>query len=231
MKKIKLRTWINVALVAGIYVALTLLLAPLSYGAIQFRLSEMLMILILYNPIYSISLSVGCLLANLASPMATIDVIFGTLATVISAVIMIFIKNKTLSSLIPSVVNGIVIAIELYVAYELPILLSMVQVFIGEFVVVSIIGLSAFRSIEKNEVIVEGLELKVDLSKESFIDKYISPKSLFMFAVMVIGIILFFKLGIHYVGIEEEKELVSLFDYTFGLNGISAEGLLDGPTY
>ena len=39
MKKIKFRTWINVALVGALYVALTLLLAPLSYGAIQFRLS------------------------------------------------------------------------------------------------------------------------------------------------------------------------------------------------
>ena len=217
MKRIKFRTWINVALVAAIYVVLTLVLAPLSYGAIQFRLSEMLMILVLYNPIYSISLTVGCLIANFASPMALLDVGFGTLATLISVIIMIFIKNKTLASLVPSVVNGLIIALELKIAYDLPFWLSMVEVFIGEFVVVSIIGLFLFKSVEKNEVIVSSLEMKVDY-KESKIYKYITPKSLFMLAAMVIGMILFFKLGLYYIHLEDNDITIALFNYTFGLD-------------
>ena len=217
MKRIKFRTWINVALVAAIYVVLTLVLAPLSYGAIQFRLSEMLMILVLYNPIYSISLTVGCLIANFASPMALLDVGFGTLATLISVIIMIFIKNKALASLVPSVVNGLIIALELKIAYDLPFWLSMVEVFVGEFVVVSIIGLFLFKSVEKNEVIVSSLEMKVDY-KESKIDKYIKPKSLFMLAAMVIGMILFFKLGLYYIHLEDNDITIALFNYTFGLD-------------
>lgn len=217
MKRIKFRTWINVALVAAIYVVLTLVLAPLSYGAIQFRISEMLMILVLYNPIYSISLVVGCLIANFASPMALLDVGFGTPATLISVIIMIFIKNKTLASLVPSIANGLIIALELKIAYDLPFWLSMVEVFIGEFVVVSIIGLFLFKSVEKNEVIVSSLEMKVDY-KESKIDKYITPKSLFMLAAMVIGMILFFKLGLYYIHLEDNDITIALFNYTFGLD-------------
>lgn len=217
MKRIKFRTWINVALVAAIYVALTLVLAPLSYGAIQFRLSEMLIILVLYNPSYSISLTIGCLIANIASPMAMLDVGFGTLATLISVVIMIFIKNKTLASLIPSVVNGLIIALELKIAYDLPFWLSMIEVFIGEFVVVSIIGLSAFKSVEKNEIIVTSLEMKID-DNESKIDKLITPKSLFMLAAMVIGMILFFKLGLYYIHLDDNDITIALFNFTFGLD-------------
>ena len=86
MKKIKLKTLMNVTIVGALYVALTLLLAPLSYGAVQFRLSELLMILVLYNPIYSISMIFGCMIANLSSPMAQIDIWFGTLATIISII-------------------------------------------------------------------------------------------------------------------------------------------------
>ena len=217
MKRIKFRIWINVALVAAIYVVLTLVLAPLSYGAIQFRISEMLMILVLYNPIYSISLTVGCLIANFASPMALLDVGFGTLATLISVIIMIFIKNKTLASLVPSIANGLIIALELKIAYDLPFWLSMVEVFVGEFVVVSIIGLFLFKGVEKNEVIVSSLEMKVDY-KESKIDKYITPKSLFMLAAMVIGMILFFKLGLYYIHLEDNDITIALFNYTFGLD-------------
>ena len=215
MKKIKLKTYMNLALVAAIYVALTLILAPLSYGAIQFRLSEMLMILILYNPIYSISLIVGCLIANLASPMGALDVIFGTLATVIAIIPMLFVKNKPIASLFPSIVNAIVIGLELRYVYELPFFLSAAEVFIGEFVVVSIIGLAAFKSLEKNEIIVNHLEMKN--IKESKIDLIIKPKVLVMFVFMVIGVILYFKLALYTI----DDISYSLFDYTFGLNDVS----------
>ena len=86
---IKLKMVVKLSVVAAIYVALTLSLYPLSYGAIQFRLSEALMMLIAYNPIYSISLIIGCLISNLASPMGTIDIVFGTLATVVSCIMFL----------------------------------------------------------------------------------------------------------------------------------------------
>ncbi len=154
-----LRLIVKLSLVAALYVALTLVLYPLSYGAIQFRLSEALMMLVAYNPIYSISLIIGCLIANIASPMGVTDVIFGTLATVASC-IMFKVKNKTLSSLIPAIANAIIIGLELQFVYEVPFYLGSIQVFIGEFVVVTLIGVPVFKSFEQNEKMVELLDLK-----------------------------------------------------------------------
>ena len=226
MKKNSLRMMINVSLVAAIYVALTLALAPLSYGAIQFRISEALIILVCYNPLYAISLSVGCLLANLASPMASIDVIFGTLATVISVIPMIFLrKNKLLASLIPSVVNGIVIGLELKFAFDLPFFLSAIEVFVGEFLVVSVIGIPLFKSIEKNKYIVEGLQMS-NINKETWVDKYLTPEFLLTFGLMVISIVMYFKLSLYTLA--DDENTYSLFAYTFGLYGLKANYLLLG---
>ena len=196
-KQKTLREIIKIALVAAIYVALTLVLYPLSYGAIQFRLSEFLMILICYNPLYSISLIIGCLLANIASPMGALDVIFGTLATALSCIPMIFLrKNKYLASLMPSIVNAIVIGLELQYAYAVPFYLGAIEVFIGEFVVVSLVGVPVFKALEKNEKVVELLDFSKD-NKESILDKVLNSKILFSIALFIIGLVLFFRLGLY----------------------------------
>lgn len=94
----KLTKQITLALFAGIYVAMTLLIAPLSYGPLQFRISEALNHLMAYNKKYILSLAVGVFLANTASPFGWIDMVFGTLATVLCCVISIiafkYIKNE-----------------------------------------------------------------------------------------------------------------------------------------
>lgn len=218
MKKINFKTMINVTIVAALYVALTLLLAPLSYNAVQFRLSEALIILVCYNPIYAISLSVGCLVSNLASPMGIYDVIFGTLATIIAVIPMIFVKNKPLASLFPSISNAIIIGLELHFLYELPFWLSAFQVFIGEFVVVSVVGLATFKSIEKHRYITEGLNLYRIDEKESKLDKILKPELLINFALMVMGLVLFFNLGMHSDSFEDGSNnnyLFTLSSYVF----------------
>ncbi len=214
----KLRTIVKLAVVAAIYVALTISLYPLSYGAIQFRLSEFLMILVCYNPLYSISLTVGCLLANIASPMGLIDIIFGTLATLLSCIPMIFIKkNKYLASLIPSIVNAIVIGLELQFAYQVPFYIGAIEVFAGEFVVVSLIGVPVFKAIEKNERVVEALELNV--SKSSKLDNFLNSHVLLSFASFIISILLYIRLGLYYKDLGDGSyNIYSLAYYTFDSN-------------
>ena len=56
------------AIVAAVYGVLTILIAPLSYGPIQFRLSEVLKVLVLYNPVVALGIGIGTFFANLASP-------------------------------------------------------------------------------------------------------------------------------------------------------------------
>ena len=71
---------VRCAVVAAIYVALCLGLAPFSYGAIQVRVAEALCLLPIFGPEYIIGVTLGCALANLLGS-TFIDVVFGTLAT------------------------------------------------------------------------------------------------------------------------------------------------------
>ena len=68
-------------IVAAMYAALTMALAPISYGPIQFRVSEVLCILPFFLPYTAVGLFVGCMAANLLSTMGVFDIVFGSLAT------------------------------------------------------------------------------------------------------------------------------------------------------
>lgn len=138
---------VRLALVAAVYAALTLALPGLSFGAVQFRFSEILVLLCFYRKDYSIALILGCFIANCFSPMALMDMIFGTLATAIAVIPMFYIRNIWVASLLPVVSNGIIIAIELYVCYgnEPPVWFNMITVGAGELVVVTVIGCVLFK--------------------------------------------------------------------------------------
>ena len=72
------------AVVGGAYAALTMVLAPISYGAIQCRLSEALCILPFFLPETAWGLFLGCALANTISAAGLLDVVFGSLATLLA---------------------------------------------------------------------------------------------------------------------------------------------------
>jgi len=142
------------AFVAALYLVLTLI-AP-SYGAVQFRFSEIMLLLMLINSNYVSGLIVGCILANLFSPMGLTDVIFGTLATAIS----LFLMSKTrthqfISTLWPALVNGIIVGMELYFVLKLPFWSSAISVALGEFVVITCVGLPIFKITKANERLVK----------------------------------------------------------------------------
>jgi uncharacterized membrane protein len=211
-----LKICIRLAVVAAIYVALTLVLYPLSFGAVQFRISEALMMLVSYNPIYSISLIIGCLIANLASPMGVIDIVFGTMATAIAILPMLKIKNKYISSLMPSIANAIIIGLELKYAYQLDFMLSSAQVFLGEFVVVTLIGVPLFKSIEKNKTLNQLLNFK-NMSKETKLDSIFNKRVLLTLSLSVIGIVMFFKLGAFNITVDDNIDVYSLSRFTFDI--------------
>jgi uncharacterized membrane protein len=132
-------------IVAALYAALTIGLAPISYGGIQFRISEVMTLLAFINPLYIGGLTLGCFLANLASPLGIIDVIFGTFATFLSVWMMSKTTHIFVASLWPVLFNGVIIGIELWYVFQLPLFLTMFQVAFGEFVVVSVLGVLVFR--------------------------------------------------------------------------------------
>ena len=143
------------ALIAAIYAVLTIILAPISYGPVQFRISEILVLLAFIDPIYIIGLTLGCLISNLFGGYGLMDIIFGTLATFLSvsaiSITAKYIKSNIvsliISSLWPTIFNAIIVGWMLSMVSELPMLITMLQVGIGEFVVVTIVGVPVFKLI------------------------------------------------------------------------------------
>ena len=85
---------VKTAIVASIYAALTVGLNPISYGAVQFRLSEVLVLLAFVNADYIVGLTIGCLIANLLGPYGLADIICGTFATFVSAYLIYVYKKQ-----------------------------------------------------------------------------------------------------------------------------------------
>lgn len=143
------------AVIAAIYAVITIAIAPFAYGNIQFRISEVLVILAIFDPLYIGGLTLGCFIANILGPNGPMDAIFGTLATFISVFFVYYtgkyIKNFKIqlivASIWPTVFNGVIIGWMLNILYGLPLLLSIIQVAIGEFVVISLIGVPLFLTI------------------------------------------------------------------------------------
>ena len=125
------------AAIAAVYVVLTVLFAPFSYGEIQVRISEALTILPLFTPAAIPGLFVGCVLGNLLGGAIPLDVIFGSLATLIGAVGGYLLrKNRWLVPLPTVLSNTIIVPFVLRYGYgvELPIVLMMVYVAVGEII-------------------------------------------------------------------------------------------------
>ena len=81
------------AMIGAAYAVLTILISPIAYGAVQMRLTEIIVLLACYNKKFIPGLTIGCLLANLASPMGLYDICFGTAATLIACLGMYYVKN------------------------------------------------------------------------------------------------------------------------------------------
>ena len=127
------------AIIAALYAALTMALHVLSYGAWQCRLSEALTLLPMVLPQAVPGLFVGCVVANLLSPVGVWDVVFGSLATLLAAVGTYALRNKPLlAAACPVVSNGLIVGAMLALVYALPMALTMLQVAAGEALAVAV---------------------------------------------------------------------------------------------
>ena len=135
------------AVIAALYAALTLLLAPISYGPIQLRLSEAMTLLPMVLPQAVPGLFVGCLLANLYTGMLT-DIVFGSLATLLAATGTYLLRKKPiLAAACPVVANGVIVGLVLSLSANLPVALTMAEVALGELgaVLAGVVILSALK--------------------------------------------------------------------------------------
>lgn len=157
MRKIKTETIALTGITAAVYMAATLAVAPIAYGSLQFRISEIMVLLAWVNPVFAPGLVLGCALANLFSPLGPIDLIFGTFHTFCSVMMIRRTKNMVLASLWPTVFAWI-IGIELYIAYSSPVIASTLWVMLGEIICITCIGCPVFALIRKNRAIMAKLQ-------------------------------------------------------------------------
>ena len=81
------------AVIAALYAALTIALAPISYGPVQFRVSEVLTVLPFLMPSTVSGIVVGCVLANLYTG-SVLDIAFGSLATLLAGLATAYFGKK-----------------------------------------------------------------------------------------------------------------------------------------
>ncbi|KXG45070.1 transporter [Tepidibacillus decaturensis] len=142
-----------ISAIAALYAVLTIAIAPLSYGWIQFRVAEALTILPFFTPLAIPGLAIGVLIANIISPLGIIDMVVGTLATLIAAIITSKIKNKWLVPWPPILINAIFVGLELGIVFstEISIPLAMLWVGIGELGVLYLLGMPLLFILERRK--------------------------------------------------------------------------------
>ena len=115
----KIRYLVVTGVIAGLYTALTLVLAPVSYGMVQCRLSEALTVLAAYTPAAIPGLTAGCVLANLLGGSQPLDIVVGSFATFLAAWLSYCLRHirlgglPVLSTIPPVVCNAVIIGVEM----------------------------------------------------------------------------------------------------------------------
>lgn len=149
-RKVLLMT--QAAMIAAIYVVLTLVFAPISFGEIQVRIAEALTILPLFTPAAIWGLFIGCLTANILGGAILPDILFGSAATLIGAFFTYQLRKRPLLGPVPPIIaNTIVVPFVLYYGYGilLPIPLLMLQIGIGEIISCGLLGGTVFFALRK----------------------------------------------------------------------------------
>lgn len=158
------------AMIAGLYAAITIATFYISFGSVQYRVSEMLTILPIFTATAIPGLSIGCALANLigffigANPLGLIDAIFGSTATLLAAILTYFIgKSKkrwvkyAFAPLPPVLINALVVGLELTLivfndARLEVFLINAGLVFIGQAVICYGMGIPLMLVLKRNDL-------------------------------------------------------------------------------
>lgn len=160
------------AVIGAMYAVLTYLSAGmgLAFGGVQFRFSEALAVLPLFSPTACVGLAVGCAVSNIVSSVSPLDIIFGSTATLLAAVLTRLLRNVTVkrfplpSFLSPVIVNGLVVGAEISLlggTEEVSLALFAVNalsVAAGEAAVMFTLGVALWSLVRKNGTLRRTLE-------------------------------------------------------------------------
>ena len=146
------------AMIAAIYVVLTYVFAPFSFGEIQVRIAEALTILPVFTPAAIPGLFIGCLIGNIIGGAILPDIIFGSIATLLGAFFTYQLcrSPQLLAPLPPILANTLIVPFVLRFGYgvALPIPFMMLTVGIGEILSCGVLGLVLYFALRKYKNIV-----------------------------------------------------------------------------
>lgn len=126
------RSLVKASLIGSLYCVLVVLFAPISYGPVQVRIAESLTLLP-YVWLEAVpGLFIGCVLANMIGGFGIIDIVFGSLATLIAAFLTRKMPNLFLAALPPVVVNMIIVGGYLALLLDLPFLSTSLYIAAGQ---------------------------------------------------------------------------------------------------
>ena len=163
MKNLSVRRLVRCAVIAAVYVVVCLVLAPFSYGAVQVGVAEALCLLPVFGAEHIVGVTLGCFLANLLGSTVVVDVVFGTLATLLACLVTYKLRDIRVKGLaIPASLPPVAFNMIIVGAFEITFFFSdgaptaMLAVFnavtvgIGELISCTILGVALVKLIESN---------------------------------------------------------------------------------
>ncbi len=141
------------SMIAAIYVVLTIVFAPFSFGEVQVRIAEALTILPLFTPAAIPGLFIGCLIGNILGGAILPDIICGSIATLLGAMFTYRLRKKTpfLAPLPPILSNVIIVPFVLRYGYGilLPVPFMMLTVGMGEVLSCGVLGMILYTALRR----------------------------------------------------------------------------------
>ncbi|MGI6307434.1 MAG: QueT transporter family protein [Dethiobacteria bacterium] len=141
----------RIGAIAGLYVTFTFLLSGISFGPLQVRVSEALTLLPVLYPEAIPALFLGCFLANLLGPFGAVDIIFGSLTTLLAALITYRFRHSVIAYLSPIICNAFGVSLYLYAFFRVPYWPTVLTIGLGESVAVLALGLPLLHLLKTRE--------------------------------------------------------------------------------
>lgn len=149
MKRFSSKQIAFAGIVAALYAAITILCAPLSYGAVQFRIAEALTVLCCFSPTAIFGVVIGCIGANIISSVGAFDILFGSVATLLACLVTSKIKRVWFVPLPTILFNALIVGAEIAFfvdnrAFWTAFGLNALSVAAGEAAVMVLLGIPLF---------------------------------------------------------------------------------------
>lgn len=151
----------KMAVVTGLYVAVTIVLSVISFGAIQLRIAEMFNYMPLFNKRYTIAVTLGVAIANLASPLGIADVLLGSISTLVVLLICRVVTKKIKCLKKKMIITALIFAFSMFTVagqltffYQAPFFFNWL-----------IIGLGELLSMSLGGVLIYLINKRIDLTK------------------------------------------------------------------